>query len=771
MPFPADSRLDRLIQGLVQYRLSLLAVAILLTVVAWPSATRLVFDQSIEALYSQDNPRLKACRESRALFGGDELILVAWRDPELYDAARDEFRSERLELITGLSTRLSKVAGIDARATQDLASSVGRAQGLRRIPGLGTIDRQIRSLSRGILLGDDNQTTAVVLRLQPATQTSVPRGESIAQVRAVAAEFEEETHLKPYVVGEPVQVHDMFRYVEDDGLRLGMWSSVLLLAVIFGLFRNARWTLAPVAVVWTAIVWTRGLLVLFHFQLSMVSSMLTSLVTIIGVATVIHLVVRYQELRAKLPPEEALRSAFVQLAPAIFWTCATTAAGFGAQLSSHIHPVASFGLMMSLGTMLVLPAIGCLVPAAALCGSWPVDPRPAPAAPALARGLKWLADLVEQHPGRVWLALAVLAVATAAGCARLTIETDFSRNFRSGSPILDSLDFVESNLGGAGSWEVNFSAPPVIDEPFLERVRTLAGELRSIREGDGTTRALTKVLALSDGIELIPRIPLVIPDVAARMRLLTQLQPEFIDSLYNPGAQRMRIVLRSHERKRSEEKLRLIAEAERLTRSAFPETRVETQAQATGLHVLLAYLTDSLLRDQWTSFALASTVIAGMMTLAYRSFRVGILALIPNLLAIGLVIGVMGWLALPINIGTAMIASVAMGLTVDSSIHYLSGLRRELAGDTDFAGAIVHTQQQVGSALIYANLALVAGFLVLVLSNFIPLVYFGILCSVAMAGGLLGNLVVLPLMLHATGGMPRPRPRTPATEAPKHDTN
>ncbi|MCY2964116.1 MAG: hypothetical protein NT069_10810, partial [Planctomycetota bacterium] len=103
--------------------------------------------------------------------------------------------------------------------------------------------------------------------------------------------------------------------------------------------------------------------------------------------------------------------------------------------------------------------------------------------------------------------------------------------------------------------------------------------------------------------------------------------------------------------------------------------------------------------------------------------------------------------------GTAMIASVAMGLTVDSSIHYLAGLKRELARGDGFGAALERTQQDVGSALLYANFALVAGFLVLTLSNFIPLVYFGVLSSVAMLGGLLGNLVVLPLLLNATGGM------------------
>lgn len=261
------------------------------------------------------------------------------------------------------------------------------------------------------------------------------------------------------------------------------------------------------------------------------------------------------------------------------------------------------------------------------------------------------------------------------------------------------------------------------------------------------------MLAFSDGIDLVPRVPFVIPSLAAQSRLLTQFQPEFSHSLYNPDSGRMRVLLRSSERQRSERKLALIDQVETVARQVFPSEAEAERPVATGLHVLLAYLTDSLLGDQWVSFFLAAACMALMMSVAQRSLRVGLLSLVPNLLAIGAVVAVMGWLDLPVNIGTAMIASVAMGLTIDSSIHYLAGLRRELQRGDGFSAALQRTQQDVGSALLYANLALVAGFLVLTASNFIPLVYFGILSSVAMLGGLLGNLVVLPLLLRATGGV------------------
>ena len=753
------SLVERSLGWVVEHRALGFVLACLLTLIAVPVSRRLQFDQSIEALYAHGNPRLTEFRESRALFGGDELILIAWRDPELFDEKGDRFRPERLKIVGDLAERLAEVPGILPESTQDLANIVGRAQGMARLPGLGTLEKRTRDLARGLVLGNDNFTTAIVLRMIPLPEAKVSRGETIRQVRAICGEFQQQTGLVPAVVGEPVQVHDMFEYVEQDGGRLGMWSTVLLLGVILVLFRNLRWTLVPLAVVWATVYWTRGLLVVLGLRLSMVSSMLTSLVTIVGVATVIHIVVRFQELRPGRTAAEALKLAVTQLAPAIFWTCATTAGGFGAQLSSHIQPVASFGLMMTLGTLLVLPAMALIVPGGGLLGPWTIDPRPVPGGGVVARCLIWLARWVERRPGQVWLMLGGLIVATLLGCWRLTVETDFSRNFRPDSPILKSMDFVEANLGGAGAWELNFPAPAELDDAYIERVRGLAGQLRELRDPATNAPALTKVLAYSDGIDLVPRVPFVIPNLAAQSRLLQQFQPEFATSLYNPKEGRMRLLLRSSERQRSERKLALIDQVETVAREVFPGETGAARLVATGLHVLLAFLTDSLLGDQWVSFFLAAICMAVMMSVAQRSLRVGLLSLVPNLLAIGAVIAVMGWLNLPVNIGTAMIASVAMGLTIDSSIHYLAGLRRELQQGDGFAAALQRTQQDVGSALLYANLALVAGFLVLTASNFIPLVYFGILSSVAMLGGLLGNLVVLPLLLQATGGLQHREPR------------
>lgn len=734
---------------LVRGRNLLLPLSLLLFAVSWPVAERLTFDRSIESLYAADDPQLKDYLDSKALFGGDELAIVAYTDPELFAEGTRELSPEAKARIRSLSGELSKIEGVLSESTEDLASATDKNL-VRRIKRAREV---LLSLSRGILLGHDDKTTAIVLRLEPQKTASVSRSETIRQIREVAARFTEEEGFPTHVVGEPVQVEETFRYVEEDGRELFFFSLVCLGAVLILLFRSLRWVLLPLVIVVVTIRWTEALLVLSGIQLSMVSSMLNSLVTIIGVATVTHLAVHYRELRRTRDREATVSAALTMLLPPIFWTTATTALGFAALLTSHVTPVKSFGLMMTVATLLVLFALAGIFPGGVLLGRWSADPGDALAEKHLVGGLMQVTRGVKDYPKRLAAIFFGIVAFAGVGFTRLQVETDFSKNFREDSPIVQALNFFEDpdHFAGAGSWEVNFPAPKELTEEYLQKVAILAERLRNKFVEDDQTGEVTKVLAIPDATDHIPRVPFLTNALAQRLSVVSQLAPEFVPSLYNPDQGRMRIILRARERQPAERKLELIAEVQQVAqdwadehlKDEFPNAEVKV----TGLFVLLAHLIRSLLGDQLVSFLIAAVGIFGMMTVAFSSMRVGIIAVIPNLFPIVFVVGGMGWAGVPINIATAMIASVSMGLTVDSSIHYIAGYTRARQKGLSVDEALIDTQGGVGRALLYANIALIAGFSVLTLSEFIPLVYFGILVSVAMLGGLAGNLLLLPLLL------------------------
>ena len=731
---------------LISNRWILLAMVALGTgVLLWPSLC-LKYDQSIESFYAAGDPHLQSYLASQDAFGGDEFLFVGY-------PADDPTSEESLREIRHFADRLSAIEGIRPESTQDLESALrnNRASGLLRVAmRLKAVEQAILTLSKRMLISDDQSTVSILLRLQPESEASVPRAETLAEVRRLAAEHSAET----VVAGEPLQVFDMFQYVEQDAWTLGTATSVLLMLVILFFFRNPRWVILPMIVIHVTLIWTKGLLALTNLKLSMVSSILTSLVTIIGIATVMHITLTFRKFRLGMDNVTALQETIRRLKMPIFWTCATTAVGFASLLASSVVPVRSFALMMSLATLLVAVVCLLVLPSGVLLGRAQLDPNPPLGEQQTVAVLRRIGRLSLRNGVFVLTVACVLTLGLGWGLADLQVETDFSKNFRSHSPISQALEFFEQRMGGVGSWEVGFGAPEELNEEFLDKIRDVADRLRALQLDHGTR--LTKVIAITDGLDLVPKVratnegggrilPVIprlrSPTLKEKQEFLNDLQPEMTPSLYRPDQHRMRILLRSLEQQPAEVKLRLIAEVERVTRETFAD------AKATGLYVLLANLVSSLLNDQWTSFLIAMAGITVTMAIAFRSLGIGFISIIPNLLPILLVVGSMGWLGVPINIGTAMIASVSMGLTVDSTIHYLTTYQLFRQTGLDHEQAVVESHAEVGLAMLLSTVALVLGFSVLTLSHFVPLADFGLLVSVAMVGGLLCNLFLLPILL------------------------
>ena len=715
---------NRLLGGLVRYRRALLLVAIILTGASIYPASQVAFDQSIESLYAPGNPKLVDYVESKSLFGGDEFVFVTYTDPELFQAAGQERLAE-------LAARVRAVPGVVEGSVQSLDAYLRFTSG----PVFRSRRDQLIEFTRGLLLGDDNVTSAVALRLADEAKAPVPRAATIADLRRIALG----QSLPTYVVGEPILVYDMFRYAQEDGDFMGRAVSLLLVVVILFFLRDVRSVVLPFVIVQMTILWTKAVLSIGHIQLSMVSSILGSLVTIIGVSTVVYLSLYFQELRERFDRETAFRRMLDVIGSDIVWVCLATAAGFAAQLSSHLHPVRSFGLTMVLGSLLVLVAMALVLPGGMLIGPGRRSPSKPRGDRHVNQSLHRLSAWVLRHPLGIGAAATMALAGGIGGLVQLRLETDFSRNFRSTTPVVKALDFMEERLGGTGMWEVNFSAPSELDEDHLARVRRLAGRLREHKIGNQP--ALTKVVAITDGLDLVPRIPILVPNAKAQARWLDTLAPEFRASLFNETRGRMRIMLRARERQSAEDKERLMTQVRQVAQAEFPETKV------TGLFVLLASLIESLMHDQWTDLAVGAAGLITIMTIAYRSLWMGLISLVPNVLPIVFLLGGMGWAGIPINIGTAMIASDTMGLTIHDSIFYLSAYRRARRSGLDFRGALSEVQTEVRRPLVYSNLALVLGFLVLTTSHFVPLIYFGALVSTAIAGGLAVNLLLIPLLL------------------------
>jgi len=751
---------DRVAGWLIAHRRSLAVVAVALAAIGVERSRHLEFSRSIDTMFDRADPALVPYRRMARAFGSSEVVLAAYDAPHLFTPAG----IEHLRQVTDSLEATPGVASATSLASTPLGSRIIEVDA-------SPTARKLVKLMEGYTLGADHRTAAIACVLQPpaapsaetsrssARAQAASRADAIDRIRAIIGELPGGT-----VAGEPVMLRDGFAMLERDGNLLGTSAGLLSGLVLLVCFRSVRWLVVPMAVVLLALWSTRGVLAMLGLKLTMVSTMLSAMVTVVAIATVVHVIVEYRRQRdLGREPEAALREAISVLFWPVVGAIVTDVIGFGSLIFSRVGPVHDFGVMTAVGAVMVLVAAALSVPFLALAGRFDADPRRAWGEGALELGLDGLVKRIVRRPG-LTLAVATVAVAAAvAGMRWLEVETDFTRNFRRSSPIVASYDMIESRLGGAGMWDVLVPTAEPIDGTVLASVARLEHRLRdevtTIDAAGETVAALTKVMSVADVLAATSPISLERLEqtkvgnwlVAGAIRLLEEQLPQLGRALIgrdpDDGSTWLRVMLRARERQPAAEKRAIIETVRRIVGEEFPATADAAGGEVTGFFVLLAQLIDRMLADQWFTFLLAAVGIFLLLAVGFRSWLLAAVALVPNALPIFVVLGLLGWAGERINMGTAMIAAVSMGLSVDSSIHYIAAFRRRLHDGHAYSAALETAHQTAGRAMVFSTLALVVGFLALTTSGFIPTVSFGALSCLTLAGGLVGNLVVLPVLL------------------------
>lgn len=768
----------RVASFLITWRYGLAVLAGLLLLLAWPLANRLEFDRRIEQMFPASDPAVAAFELMREEFGGNAVAMMVYHDRQLMS-------QEGLARVSKLAEETAEIPGVLgvlslAQVNDALSRAMpGRFLGFSDVPAIledGPLPSGFRDLFAGYTHDTEDQLAAVVAILEPSRPEL--HAEAIAAMRAVASRLPA-AQQPVALVGEPVLVSEGFSLVDADGRRLATTTIWLLGITTLFMFRSPRWVLAELAVIVWSVQLTRAASSVLGLQLTMVSSMLTAIVTVIAVASVIHIGVGFatRRIRGDTQPEATLRTLAMVLPP-IFWACATDAAGFFALTISEVGPVRDFGLMMTLGTGMVLVALVLLLPFWMMIPVRRFHTRLAPGDRWIRRNLVRMVIALSGHRRAVGVTVLILSLLTGLGLNRLRTETNFIRNFRASSELAQAYAMVETEFGGAGVWDIVLPAPQRLTTEYLSSVRSLEARLRQIRvtangqtpqaneaqlaeeAGSATSIGLTKVLSMADADATAassPLLALASPEV--RIAGMRAAMPAFSDALLTPRQvdqpRFLRIMLRSPERLSSAAKLALISAVNRQVeqhtsttawQAMFAEDR-DVAGHVTGYYVLLARLIESLLADQWLCLALAAMAVFLMIAIAFRSLRLAAVCMVPNLLPVLAVLGMMGLLGIRVNMGAAMIAAVSIGLTIDGSIHFAVGCREARRRGSSPSRAVLHAQRRVGMPVLLATLALGLGFSVLATSAFIPTVTFGILVTAALLSGSVANLTLLPLLL------------------------
>jgi uncharacterized protein len=782
-PATCEPRWIAIADHLMRLRFRCLAFAAVVGVLAYSISGEFVLERRMESMFRKDDPVLANYLQLRDKFGGNEIILIVFSDEEFWDPAR-----EKLDELAQLHGALEKIEGVRGvmdlsvvdRLIQQAERPLSLFGGSKETIGIfsdSPFAKSMLDLFVGTTHAQNGPWLAVVCLLDPPKDATRSRSQLIAQIRT---ELQNKLpDKKPFLVGEPMMVEEGFNLIEADGRRLGWISSIVLATLMLVVYRDIRWTTLTLIVVHWSLIVTRAICVLAGWELTMVSSMLVAIVTVIGIATTMHWLFGYQRwLSQGKPPLEAIQNSLRLLIRPIAWACITDAIAFASLMAARVEPVRDYGLMMAVASLTTLVAIALIGPGFASLGLVKKDltndqtrsiNKTVPQSPQRDRaqsqswGEGWLDGslrffLLHQNLTLVFLVVWIAIVLF--GSSRLIVETDFLHNFRESSSLVQGYSIVEKEMGGAGVWEVLLPAPASISNAYLDTVSNLEAELRQLASGN-----LTQVISLADADQAARRsIVLATLPIEARLAGMRAAMPSFFDSLITPKKERnlrtLRIMLRSSERMTVTQKLRLIGMVEsccqHTTQSPqwqehFPIQQDQLRLHppvVTGYYVLLSNLVQSVVADQWICFAIATAAILLALRVAIGSWKLSLIALVPNTLPALGAIAALGILGIKMNLGAAMIAAVSIGLSVDSSLHYLIEYQRGRNSGLSTRSALEQSQRSVGMPVVVSTVALVIGFASLAISEFIPTVVFGTLASITMAVGMVGNLWWLPVLIN-----------------------
>lgn len=599
------------------------------------------------------------------------------------------------------------------------------------------------------------------------------QSQMIAAIRQTLDGYRDDARI--YLGGAPMIADDLVTFVRADLQTFSVAVLVLIIVALGIIFRKPRYVMLPLACCAVAGVIMVGILGLMDWRVTVVSSNFISLLLIITISLTVHLTVRYRELRATRHysnHDKLLRHAVLSMCRPCLYTALTTAVAFGSLIVSGILPIINFGWMMMMGVATALLVAFTLFPA--IMSLLPADTTE------LSSDLKLnltsaLAKVTDKLRGNVLVIYVLVTAFSVFGLAQLRVENSFIDYFRQSTEIYQGMTQFDEKLGGTLSFDViinlpepeqsadagfddgfddGFGADPFASDgsqddaywftaPKMQRVKAIHEYLDS----DPQTG---KVLSFGAIVQLAEQLNANEPIDGVLWAVLYSRIPETLKAtVLNPfvsiEANQLRYNVRVPESAEGLNRDELLARLESGIEEEFGFA--DEDVRLSGILVMYNNVLQSLFQSQILTLGVVMLAIMLMFLTLFRSLAIAAICIIPNAIAAGFVLGIMGWADRPLDIMTITIAAISVGIGVDNTIHYMHRFKREFPRFGNYRATMFFCHNSIGRAMYFTSMTIVAGFSILALSNFIPTIVFGLLTSLAMLVALTGSLTLLPRLL------------------------
>ena len=763
-----------------------LVIVLGLTFILLSQVPKLSIDTSNDAFYHPDDPIRVAYDEFRQRFGKDDHIFIGIRPESVFDTAFLSQLADLHEEIEASVPHVNKVTSlINARNTYGQDDELIVEDLIEQIPESADALAALRSTAmsnsfyRNYLLSADGQFTAIDVEPNAVVAGSVSMygseagesGPSETSLKYVSTEEYGEmmdvlhpileryrdAGLNLYVGGFPVITDTLTREVARTMAELTPLSLLLNVLFLSLMFRRLSGVVYPVFIVVVSLTATAGAMAWLSIPLDLVTAILPTLITVVGVADSVHLLSSYyrEYSRNSGDRENAIAHAMGRNGLAILMTSVTTSLGLLSFTVADMAPVANLGLVAAIGitlafvyTVLLLPALIAIFPMGA--------PRQASRAPVLADSLlDWVADVSCRNYKVIIGLSAILFVGALAGATQLRLSHNPLTWFPEDSPVRTDAVTIDSAMGGSVPIEVvidtgqehGFYDPSVSQR--LDDATGAALKLGTPAVTIGNVNGIHTVLkevnqALHGNDEHYYRIPNS-RELTAQELLLFELSEadelrKIVSDDYSTG--RLTIMVPFTDAIQ-------IRPVVIKVRQYFEKLFADADVHLTGIGPMLVETVHDLLTTMLKSYGFALVAITGLMILLIGRLKIGLISMAPNLLPIALAMGLMGWMYMPFDFSNMLVGSVAIGLVVDDTIHFLHNLRRNLDRTGDVRRAIRDTLHSTGRAIFITSLVLASGMAIAITADLNSTANFGIITASTIVLALIADFFLVPALMYA----------------------
>ncbi len=595
---------------------------------------------------------------------------------------------------------------------------------------------------------------------------NVRNRQNIKEIRDVISKYGE--NAKIHLGGIPMIADDMMSFIKNDIFVFGIGVLIFIILTLWLIFKNIKWVIMPLMGCLTSVVVMIGLLGLIGWKVTVISSNFIALMLILNMAMNIHVTVRFLQLKKEYPELSKSQAVFLstkKMILPILYTVLTTVCAFLSLIFSGIKPIIDFGWMMTLGLFVSFLVTFLLLPSLLSSFSSENEINIKDAEKSFVTSV--LGSIAKKYKLPIFFITGLIVVVSVLGISKLEVENSFINYFDKKTEIYKGMKKIDEDLGGTTPLNI------IIKFPVKKINEEQDDEFSEWEEDSNENKAkywftrdkMDKILKVHDYLDSLPEIGKVLSfgsilRVAEDLNnkelqsleiavLYSKIPPEIKQEIISPYISveddEARISVRIKD---SLENLRRNDLIKKINLDLNKELGLEKEEyRLTGVLILFNNLLQSLFKSQILTLGIVMLGIISMFFILFRNINLSLIGVVPNFIAAFFILGIIGLAEIPLDMMTITIAAITIGIAVDNSIHYIYRFKEEFKKIKDYQKTLDRCHSTVGIAILNTSITIVFGFSILVLSNFIPTIYFGIFTGIAMLLAMISVLTLLPQLI------------------------